>query len=95
MGLAPVKNDNPAATIGDVKPRILVVEDEPAISEPLAENLEREGFDPVVAFTLEGARAELARGTPELILLDVMMPDGDGRTSRRRSGGTRRSRSSC
>jgi DNA-binding response OmpR family regulator len=72
-----------------------VVEDEPAISEPLAENLEREGFDPVVAFTLEGTRAELARGTPELILLDVMMPDGDGRTSRRRSGGTRRSRSSC
>jgi DNA-binding response OmpR family regulator len=62
-----------------VKPRILVVEDEPAISEPLAESLDREGFEPEVAGTLETAREALERQAPDLILLDVMLPDGDGR----------------
>jgi two-component system response regulator RegX3 len=62
-----------------VKLRILVVEDEAAISEPLAESLEREGFDTVVAATLEAAREAYERQAPDLILLDVMLPDGDGR----------------
>jgi DNA-binding response OmpR family regulator len=62
-----------------VKPRILVVEDEEAISEPLAESLEREGFAAEVAGTVELARAALGREAPDLILLDVMLPDGDGR----------------
>ncbi|HET7235283.1 MAG TPA: response regulator transcription factor [Actinomycetota bacterium] len=62
-----------------MKPRILVVEDEEAISEPLAESLEREGFAAEVAGTVELARAALGREAPDLILLDVMLPDGDGR----------------
>jgi len=59
--------------------RILVVEDELAISEPLADGLKREGFEPQVAGTLEEARAAFAKEVPDLILLDVMLPDGDGR----------------
>jgi two-component system response regulator RegX3 len=59
--------------------RILLVEDEAAISEPLAESLGREGFETVVASTLAGAREAFQREPPELILLDVMLPDGDGR----------------
>jgi DNA-binding response OmpR family regulator len=78
-GLLGVKNDKSAATIPSVKPRILVVEDEPAISEPLAENLDREGFDAEVAGTIETAREAFERQAPDLILLDVMLPDGDGR----------------
>jgi two-component system response regulator RegX3 len=62
-----------------VKPRILVVEDEAAISEPLGESLEREGFAPEVAATLSAAREAYRRRTPDLVLLDVMLPDGDGR----------------
>ncbi len=62
-----------------MKPRILVVEDEVAISEPLAESLEREGFDAEVAATLGAANEAFQRHTPDLILLDVMLPDGDGR----------------
>jgi DNA-binding response OmpR family regulator len=62
-----------------MKLRILVVEDEPAISEPLAENLEREGFDAEVAGTISLAREALQSRSPDLILLDVMLPDGDGR----------------
>jgi two-component system, OmpR family, response regulator RegX3 len=62
-----------------MKLRVLVVEDEEAISEPLAEHLVREGFDADVVSTLEAARAAFDRVAPDLILLDVMLPDGDGR----------------
>jgi len=62
-----------------MKPRVLVVEDEEAISEPLAEYLAREGFAPEVASTLEAATAAFQAATPDFVLLDVMLPDGDGR----------------
>jgi two-component system, OmpR family, response regulator RegX3 len=67
-----------------VKPFILVVEDEASIAEPLAEHLAREGFDAETASTLVEAEAGLERRTPDLILLDVMLPDGDGRDLARR-----------
>lgn len=62
-----------------VKARILVVEDEEAIAEPLAEHLEREGFAAEVVGTLAQASEAYRREQPDLILLDVMLPDGDGR----------------
>jgi len=63
----------------DMKPRILVVEDERAISEPLVESLVREGFAPQVASTVGEAQAAFDEREPDLVLLDVMLPDGDGR----------------
>ena len=62
-----------------MKPRVIVVEDEVAIAEPLGEHLAREGFEPVVAGSLQEARDALQQTPPDLILLDVMLPDGDGR----------------
>src|SRR5439155_21422638 len=60
------------------KRRILLIEDEESISEPLAAALEREGFAARVAGTAaDGLEAFRSRG-PELVLLDVMLPDGDG-----------------
>jgi two-component system, OmpR family, response regulator RegX3 len=60
------------------RPTILLVEDEQAITEPLAEALEREGFQPQVAGTAREA-LESARGTaPDLVLLDIGLPDGSG-----------------
>ncbi len=59
--------------------RLLLVEDERAISEPFAHALEREGFEPVVVGTLADARASLAEREPDLVLLDLRLPDGDGR----------------
>jgi two-component system response regulator RegX3 len=67
------------ATIETVKTRILLVEDESSISAPLAELLEREGFVAEVAANLAQAREALAGEAPDLVLLDVMLPDGDGR----------------
>ena len=62
-----------------MKPRVLVVEDEPSISEPLASHLGREGFAPEVAASVADARAAFVREEPDVVLLDVMLPDGDGR----------------
>ena len=56
-----------------------MIEDEESISEPLASALEREGFAPVLATTVrEGLEAFRTRSA-DLVLLDVMLPDGDGR----------------
>jgi len=60
-------------------PQILVVEDERAISEPLAKLLAREGFEARVAATVADAMAEFSSHPPDLILLDLNLPDGDGR----------------
>ena len=63
----------------EMKPRVLVVEDEPAISEPLAESLAREGFDPLVAPKVAVAERAFSAGEPYLVLLEFMLPYGDGR----------------
>jgi two-component system, OmpR family, response regulator RegX3 len=61
------------------KRRILLIEDEEAISEPLAEALERDGFEVKTAATAATGR-ELHRAfAPDLVLLDVMLPDSDGK----------------
>src|SRR4051794_11043874 len=62
-----------------MRPRVLFVEDEESISGPFSSALTREGFDPVVCATLAEARAALAAHPPDLVLLDLMLPDGDGR----------------
>ena len=72
------------------RPRILFVEDERSISEPFSKALAREGFEPHVAGTAARALELAARLDPDLILLDLHLPDGDGRdvcrTIRARSG---------
>jgi two-component system response regulator RegX3 len=57
---------------------ILVVEDEESITAPLVEALAREGFDAKVARTASEALELAARVEPDLVLLDVMLPDGSG-----------------
>jgi two-component system catabolic regulation response regulator CreB len=57
-------------------PRILVVEDEPAIAESLAYSLRRDGFAVDVAGTLAEAEREVEGA--DLVVLDLMLPDGSG-----------------
>ncbi|HET7122369.1 MAG TPA: response regulator transcription factor [Solirubrobacterales bacterium] len=59
--------------------RILVVEDEESISQPFAEALRRAGFEPVVTGTAAGALELAASEKPDLVMLDLALPDGDGR----------------
>ncbi len=60
------------------KRRILLVEDEESITTPLAEALSREGFDTSVAGTAQAALQLAGEVRPDLVLLDVMLPDGSG-----------------
>jgi DNA-binding response OmpR family regulator len=58
--------------------RVLVVEDEPSIAEVVREYLERDGFAVEVAGTVASALDALKRGAPDVLLLDVTLPDGSG-----------------
>lgn len=66
--------------------KILVVEDESAIAEPLITGLEREGFE--VEWAANGEQALVAVGStgaePDVVLLDLRLPDIDGYTVCRR-----------
>lgn len=59
--------------------RILFVEDESSISEPFSQALEREGFEAIVAGTGERALELADLVEPDLVLLDLNLPDRDGR----------------
>jgi two-component system response regulator ResD len=57
---------------------ILVVEDEPSIAEVVGLYLERAGYEVAIAADGAAALETLARGDPELIVLDLMLPKVDG-----------------
>jgi two-component system OmpR family response regulator len=58
--------------------RILVVDDEPYITDLLSTALRFEGFTVDVAATGAEAESQVRRSRPDLVLLDVMLPDYDG-----------------
>jgi two-component system phosphate regulon response regulator PhoB len=67
-----------ARTMKEVKPRILIVEDEDAQAEMLRYNLEREGFEPVVARDGDEALMQVDEHQPDLVVLDWMLPGTSG-----------------
>lgn len=58
--------------------RILVVEDNPDILESLQSNLETDGYDVFVATRAGQALPMVAGQSPDLVILDIELPDGDG-----------------
>ena len=58
--------------------RILLIEDEPHIAEPLTLTLNKEGLDPTRVGTISDAREAYKNNTFDLIILDVKLPDGLG-----------------
>jgi DNA-binding NtrC family response regulator len=60
------------------KPLILVVDDEPDIRELIKDILEDENYQVNIAANGEEAQAEFNRQLPDLVLLDIWMPDIDG-----------------
>ena len=61
-----------------MKPHVLVVEDEPALSTLLRYNLEKEGFSVAEAHDGDEALLQLSEHTPDAVLLDWMLPQVSG-----------------
>ncbi len=57
--------------------RVLVVEDEPGILEPVLALLRRERYEVLGARSLEEAWEKFLEGEPEVLVLDVMLPEGE------------------
>ena len=69
--------------------RILVVEDDPGVRRVLERGLRMAGHEATMTEDVAGGRAAWAGGSFDLVLLDVMLPDGDGialLTERRAAG---------
>ncbi len=60
------------------KVRIMLIEDEADVLAINREYLESQGYAVIAMSTLEQARFHIEEQNPDLILLDVMMPDGNG-----------------
>jgi two-component system alkaline phosphatase synthesis response regulator PhoP/two-component system response regulator VicR len=60
------------------KKKILVIDDEPAVHRLLQIILEDEGFHIVGLDESEETRRSISKGKPDLIILDIMMPELDG-----------------
>jgi CheY-like chemotaxis protein len=65
---------------GAGKPRVLVVDDHPLNLKLLQRVLELDGFDVTAADCLAAGQDEVAQALPDLIVLDLQLPDGDGLT---------------
>jgi len=63
---------------GTRRARVLIVEDDNASRYGLRALLESEGYDVREASTLQEAELELRRTPPEVVILDITLPDGDG-----------------
>jgi len=59
-------------------PRVLVVDDEPHIAELVGVGLRYTGFEVTTAANGRDALSEVRRARPDLVVLDVMLPDLDG-----------------
>ncbi len=62
----------------DRRYRILVVDDEPRMVRFIRLNLEQDGYDTLAAYTGKDALDKVREHLPDLVLLDVMLPDMDG-----------------
>src|SRR5262245_39118412 len=57
---------------------VLVVDDESIVREVVIRYLAREGYEPVEAADGDSARTAIERSSPDLVVLDVMLPGTDG-----------------
>jgi len=64
--------------------KILVVDDDPALRRLLADYLNRNGYDTLLAADARDLEARIQRYLPQMVILDRMLPDGDGMEACRR-----------
>ncbi|HEX8915071.1 MAG TPA: response regulator transcription factor, partial [Humisphaera sp.] len=82
----------PAEAARKGKKRILVVDDERDLVDLISYNLQRNGYDVVVAYDGNGAIEVAGREQPDLIVLDLMLPGIDGTEVARRLKGDPRTK---
>src|SRR5580765_6952986 len=59
-------------------PKVLVVDDEPIVRDVVVRYLRRDGFETLEAADGDAARALIERASPQLVVLDLMLPGTDG-----------------
>lgn len=62
----------------EIQANILVVDDDPALQQLITTLLNRAGITPISAMNVTEARAALAESLPDLVLLDLMLPEMSG-----------------
>ncbi|MCE2659828.1 MAG: response regulator transcription factor [Rubrivivax sp.] len=61
-----------------MSPRLLLIDDDKRLTQMVGDYLRSHGYDVRSAETLQQGRAALAADPPDALLLDLMLPDGDG-----------------
>jgi DNA-binding response OmpR family regulator len=80
MSMDVLVEPQPAPVAAPQRPVVLIIDDDEALSETLALRLQRQGFDPLVASTGEEGLDQARSQLPNLIVLDLHLPDTDGFT---------------
>jgi DNA-binding response OmpR family regulator len=73
--MEPPPGRHSVVTVSDV---VLIVEDDALIASSLARAVQANGYVPAVSTTVAAAFAAIEAGPPDLVLLDLGLPDGDG-----------------
>ena len=74
----PLASNRIAAAVDSSRIRILVVEDEHKVGQALCRGLRNESFEATLAATVDAALQHLSASAFDVVLLDMMLPDGDG-----------------
>jgi two-component system, OmpR family, phosphate regulon response regulator PhoB len=69
---------SPSQSVTMARPRILIIEDERGLTDVLVYNLQREGYDTIVAHDGQEGLRKAQMQLPDVILLDLMLPGLDG-----------------
>jgi CheY-like chemotaxis protein len=76
----PVLELDPVSGTAATTRRILIVDDDQEQADTLAYSLRKQGFDVLLAHTIQSARVATELHVPNLIIMDIRLPDGDGLT---------------
>ncbi|MDR1070314.1 MAG: response regulator, partial [Gracilibacteraceae bacterium] len=71
-----MENNSPLSTLNS--PLILIVEDDEEMARLNGRLLTRKGYEVLLAFNAAEARARVREHRPDVFVLDVRLPDGDG-----------------
>src|SRR5579884_2872263 len=78
MGALPLTSTSATPTTGTPRTRVLVIEDERALTDVLTYNLQREGYETLVAHDGQEGLRKAQTLLPDLVLLDLMLPGMSG-----------------